>query len=193
MTALYTARLELVPMTLAHIEAVLGRRHRDLGELLGARVPAAWPGREALDRVLHKIASIRASPEDRLWGDRALLTREEPRRLVGSVVFNGAPDASGLVEIAYGIEPASRRCGYAVEAVRACVSWALEQPGVRAVGAVTMPFHQASIRVLERVGLRRVDVREHEMLGELYVYELRRADAAAVLGAAPVAQPRPPR
>ena len=58
----------------------------------------------------------------------------------------------------------------------AVVSEALEQPGVVAVAATTLPWHAASLRVMIKLGMVHVGTREHETLGELVVYELRRRD-----------------
>jgi RimJ/RimL family protein N-acetyltransferase len=170
---LATARLELVPITVPLVEAVLEGDRRRAEALLGVPCPAAWPNRALVERAFYaSIDAIRRDPERRLWGDRVMITRDAPR-VVGSVVFHGAPDHEGAVEVAYGVEEDSQRQGYATEATRACVEWALEQWGVRAVRAATPPWHVASQRVLERCGLRRVGDRDSP-LGELWEYERRR-------------------
>src|SRR5262245_56199627 len=109
MSVLFTARLELRPITLAIADAVLdGLRRRDIEELVGAEMPWAWPGRALVEQAFRaSLEAIRADPETRLWGDRFMITREAPRRVVGSVVFHGRPDAEGRCEIAYGVEEAS--------------------------------------------------------------------------------------
>jgi len=95
------------------------------------------------------------------------------RRVVGSIVFRGAPQADGTSEIAYGVEEGSQGRGYATEGVGASVAWALTQNGVRAVQATTFAWHRASVRVLEKIGMTAVGAREHETMGEMLVYELR--------------------
>jgi ribosomal-protein-alanine N-acetyltransferase len=110
-----------------------------------------------------------------LWGDR-LMIRVAPggrRHVVGSVVFHGRP-ADGVAEVAYGVEDGSQGEGLATEATRACVEWALLEPGIVAVQATTVPWHTASLRVIAKVGMGRVGVRDHEILGELLVFERRR-------------------
>lgn len=101
------------------------------------------------------------------------------RRVVGSVVFRGAPDSHGVCEIAYGVEEGSQGRGYATEAVGASVAWALGQPGARAVQAATFAWHRASVRVLEKVGMAKAGVRDHETMGEMVLYE-RRGDGGKV-------------
>lgn len=181
LSTLFTARLDLVPLTLPIAEAVLLEQRERTQELLGARLPAAWPGRALVERAFAiSLDDIRRAPESRLWGNRVMLTRGAERRIVGSVIFHGAPGPSGVVEIAYGVEHESQMKGYAKEAVIASVEWALTMPGPTAVRATTMPFHIASRRVLDRAGFAVVGTEPSEMFGELLLYE-RNAHASTVL------------
>lgn len=171
---IWTERLELLPVTLAVVEAVLSDDKARVEALVGAVLPDAWPGRALVERAFSaQIERIRNDPSARLWGDRILVTRDG-RRIVGSVVFHGYPSESGVAELAYGIEEGSQGRGYATEGVRAAVGWALEQTSVQAVHATTTPWHQGSIRVLEKVGMVRIGVREHDVLGDLLLFERRK-------------------
>lgn len=168
---LYTDRLELRPITLPVVEAVMLGRRVDAEAALGAELPTAWPGRALVERAFTaSLERIRADPETRLWGDRVVLLRGESR-VVGSVVFHGAPDPRGVVEVAYGIEESSQGQGYATEATLACIEWAFSQPHVRLIRATTPTWHLASRRVLEKVGMSHVGRSDHEMLGELMEWE----------------------
>ena len=179
MTLLRTARLELVPMTLEMVEAVMLGRREEAEEMVAATMPSRWPNRELVERAFTaSLEAIRAQPDVRLWGDRVLVLRAPPgeARVIGSVVFHGRPGDDGIAEIAYGVEEASQGQGYATEAVRTCVEWALEQ-GALAVQATTFAWHQASLRVIANVGMVRVGQREHETMGEMLVFERRRGTA----------------
>jgi [ribosomal protein S5]-alanine N-acetyltransferase len=175
MTLLRTARLDLVPMTLAMVEAVMLGRKDEAERLVGARMPHRWPNNELVERAFTaSLAAIRAEPAVRLWGDRVLLLREgEEARVVGSVVFHGRPD-DGVAEIAYGVEEASQGNGYATEAVAACLEWALAEAGIHAVQAATFAWHVPSLRVIGKVAMTRVGTRDHETMGEMVVFERRR-------------------
>lgn len=178
MTVLITERLELVPITLAVVEAVFRNDREALESLVDARVPEKWPGRSLVERAFSAdLASIRANPAKRLWGDRLMISRpgEGERRVVGSVVFHGAPDDDGVVEVGYGVEQGSQGRGYGSEATCAAVEWALAQPGVLAVSAATFTWHTASVKIIQRAGLEPSGWREHELLGEMQLFE-RRAD-----------------
>jgi ribosomal-protein-alanine N-acetyltransferase len=172
--ALLTERLELVPVTLPFVEAVMASDRARAEELCGARIPEAWPGPDLIARAFHtSLEAIRADPACRLWGDTLMIARGGPRRVLGSVIFHGLP-TDGIAEVGYGVDDAEQRQGYASEATRACVDWALTQDGIRSVTAVTFPWHVASLRVIERAGMVRAGTREHPYLGEMLVFERRR-------------------
>lgn len=175
--ALRTARLLLEPVTLAQVEATFASDRARLEELVGAEIPEAWPGRALVERAFAaSLELIRADPATRLWGDRLMIAEDESdgrRLVVGSVIFHGRP-LDGIAEVGYGVEERWQRKGYASEATRACVDWALAQAGIDAVTATTPPWHAASIRVLERSGLVRVGTEEHESLGEVLRFTRRR-------------------
>lgn len=173
MGTLFTPRLELVPVTVDLVEAVLAQSTSRCHALLEAELPHQWPGRALVERAFYaSLEAIKEDPHRRLWGDRVMITRDARRRVVGSVIFHGAPDGEGSVEVAYGVEEDSQRCGYGTEATRASVEWALAQGEVRVVRAATPPWHIASQKVLERCGLVRVGTRDSP-LGEVLEYERR--------------------
>jgi RimJ/RimL family protein N-acetyltransferase len=170
---LHTERLELVPMTLAIAEAFILDRPSEAEEHIGAPLPASWPGRTLVERAFSaSLEAIRADPHQRLWGNRVMISRQGPRRVIGSVVFHGAPGEDGVVEVAYGVEQESQQQGYATEGTRVSVEWALTVPGVRVVTATTPSWHVPSRRVLEKCGFHLVGTHESEsMIGELLEFE----------------------
>jgi ribosomal-protein-alanine N-acetyltransferase len=173
---LRTPRLELEPMSLSLVEAVMLGEREVAERITQARLPDAWPNRALVERAFcASLDAIRADPSTRLWGDRLIIRRggEGKRRVVGSVVFHGLPE-DGVAEVAYGVEDASQGQGIATEATQACVDWALAEPGIVAVQATTVPWHTSSLRVIAKLGMEKVGVRDHEVLGELLVFERRR-------------------
>lgn len=181
MEALVTPRLILEPITLDVVEATFAGDRAAIEDLVRAKIPDAWPGRALVERAFSaSLEHIRADPATRLWGDRLMITRTDAsvggaggRMVVGSVIFHGRP-ADGVAEVGYGVEERWQRQGFASEATRVCVEWALAQTGITCVTATTPPWHTASIRVLERSGLTRVGIEEHEALGEVLRFERRR-------------------
>jgi RimJ/RimL family protein N-acetyltransferase len=174
MPILETPRLRLVPITLDIVEAFVRGDRATAEACAGAAFPADWPNEDLIARAFpFSIQAIRESPDTRLWGDSLVLPRDGASRVVGSVVFHGHP-TDGIAEVAYGIEDGSRRLGLASEAVRACVDWALAEPGIDAVRAATFPWHAASLGVMKNCGMVPCGTRPHDLFGELLVFERRR-------------------
>ena len=76
--------------------------------------------------------------------------------VVGDIGFIGPPDDDGTIEVGYSVIPSRRRQGYATEAARAIVAWALDQARVEVVVARCEIDNEPSIRTLERIGFLRV-------------------------------------
>lgn len=70
---------------------------------------------------------------------------------VGDLCFKGI-NSSGITEIGYGMAEEHQGHGYAMEAVKTVVAWALQNPNVIAVEAETEPENAVSQRVLEKCG-----------------------------------------
>ena len=177
-TPLQTERLTLVPITRELVEAVLEtdpRIGREIAEkLVGAKFPELWPGRALVERAFScPIEKLRREPDAWLWGARVLVSKND-NVVVGSVVLNGRPE-DGVVEVAYGVDEAWQGRGFATEGTRAVVTWALDQRDVARVQACTFPWHTASQKVLERIGMHKIGVRETDMSGDLLLYERGRA------------------
>ena len=65
-------------------------------------------------------------------------------------------DGSGTVEVVYSIVPAYRGRGLASQATRALIHHALSHPDIRYVIAGCLDDNLASLKVLEKLGMRRV-------------------------------------
>ena len=85
------------------------------------------------------------------------LVRSSDAVVVGDIGFHGPPSPGGSVTVGYGLAPGARGQGYATEALRAVVAWALAQPEVVAVEADTTHANLPSQRVMERAGMRLYD------------------------------------
>jgi RimJ/RimL family protein N-acetyltransferase len=88
------------------------------------------------------------------------LVRSSDALVVGDIGFHGPPNPGGSVTVGYGLAPGARGHGYATEALRAVVTWALAQPQVAVVEADTTHANLPSQRVMERAGMRLYDKSE---------------------------------
>jgi RimJ/RimL family protein N-acetyltransferase len=101
---------------------------------------------------------------------QVLLPGDDGDVVIGDAGFHAPPDELGEVSIGFGIVPAARRRGYASEALRALLDWALSRPEVRSVHADTDLVNLASQRTLLGAGMRVVADE-----GDRKVYEIQSA------------------
>ncbi|QHF05847.1 MULTISPECIES: GNAT family N-acetyltransferase [Pseudomonas syringae group] len=97
--------------------------------------------------------------EEKGYGQWAISTREAPQKLIG---FGGL-DARMYLEIerlnlGYRFATTAWGKGYATELSEAALVFGFEELGLQEVFAVVRPNHSASIRVLEKTGMQRVDL-----------------------------------
>jgi ribosomal-protein-alanine N-acetyltransferase len=91
--------------------------------------------------------------------------------VVGHVGFHGPPDEHGTVEVAYAVDPAWRRRGYAGAMLGAALRWATAAPGVTVVRASVSPGNAASLATLRPFGFAHVGEQVDEVDGLELVFE----------------------
>ena len=131
--------------------------------------------RGALD-FLRRAVEQRPS-EAGWWLWFVVLEQGGARELVGHGGFKGPPRRDGSIEIGYALVAEQRGRGIATEAMRALLDLALEDARVLRILARTLPSLPASVRVMEKLGLRPAG--EGEENGErTLVYALERPPGA---------------
>jgi RimJ/RimL family protein N-acetyltransferase len=154
-TLVASRRLDLRPLTVEALEALITLDQPALEAATGARFPEPLAAPPLMDDALPYLRdALLANPDAAQWWARLIVVRETGEA-VGSAGFAGGPDADGAVTLGYSIYPSCQRLGLASEAAASLVAWALAQPGVRVVRATIPPGHVASERVAENAGLRR--------------------------------------
>lgn len=100
-----------------------------------------------------------------IWDDRRQLA-------VGRAGYHGPPDAAGMVEIGYAVDPAYRRRGYARAALESLLRRAAHEPGVRTVRVSISPENVASQRLTAPYGFTKIGEQWDEEDGLEFVYEV---------------------
>jgi RimJ/RimL family protein N-acetyltransferase len=143
-----TERLQLRQLDVGESRALLnGRAHPERPWISGYPIEGTLIAVEAFLRQV----SVGGRPGP--YGVYQLI-RLTDSLVLGDIGFHAPPDRSGTVTVGYGLAPAARGQGYATEALRALIDWALAQPGVRRVEADTAHGNLPSRRVMERAGMR---------------------------------------
>ncbi|SDM54922.1 Protein N-acetyltransferase, RimJ/RimL family [Allokutzneria albata] len=98
---------------------------------------------------------------------------DEDRELaVGRAGYHGPPDAAGMVEIGYAVDPAHRRRGYARAALEFLLRRAADEPDVRTVRVTISPDNEASYRLAAGYGFVEVGKQWDEEDGLEIIYEV---------------------
>jgi ribosomal-protein-alanine N-acetyltransferase len=164
---LTTARLVLVPAGIELLQAVVDQDYAMAGALQQLTIPPTWPGnRDAVEGLPVHLGALRADPSEIPWRIRLVLVKPD-RIAIGSINLKGPP-RGGSVEIGWGILPAMRRRGFAVEATAAVIGWLQARPEIHRITATIDDANTASIRVADRVGMRKTAALHRD----LPVYEL---------------------
>ncbi|WP_406652873.1 GNAT family N-acetyltransferase [Bacillus cereus] len=93
------------------------------------------------------------------WGAWYVL-RKEDDSVLGDIGFKGGPNENQTVEIGYGFIEKYWNMGYATEAVRELIDWAFKTGEVETIIAETLLDNYSSIRVLEKLHMKRVNATE---------------------------------
>ena len=167
MQGVESARLVLQALSQHQLELCLNdlpALERELGFVIASNVI----DKNVLRALSMKIKKMeRADPSQHEWFTYWLMVLREENIGVGLIGFKGSPDATGSVEIGYGISPAYQGRGLMSEAVRVLAAWALNQAECRCVTA-THVTNPASRRLLEKLGAQLVEENQSGSSWKIY-------------------------
>ncbi len=165
MQILETQRLKLLPFTLELKKITLAQRAR-LTEMLWVKIPDAWPGADLLEALPFFIEAMEKDPNGLVWD--GIIIHKAEQVAIGGIGFHGGPDEAGMVEIGYNVIPAYEGQGYATEMARSFIDWAFHTPSIQVITAECLDNNIGSIRVLEKVGMRRLAPQGNMVRWELH-------------------------
>ncbi|KGR77105.1 GNAT family N-acetyltransferase [Ureibacillus sinduriensis] len=112
------------------------------------------------------LQELTIDPSLLYWGCW-MVVRKSDDRVIGDIGFKGKPDKNHTVEVGYGFLEEFWNKGYATEAVGALIAWAFNTARVEKIKAETLKDNHGSMRVLEKLGMHRIDVGETMVYWEL--------------------------
>lgn len=153
---LETERLTIIPLTLEQLR-LLAMDMAAFEKRLALRYDAEPIEGFIREYLGDQIQIIEKDASQWLWTAFWLIVRKADRVAVGSIAFKGKPDATGTVEIGYGLAPQHEHRGYMTEAAGVVTDWALAKGGAGRVIAQTDidGTGPASQRILKRIGYER--------------------------------------
>lgn len=118
-----------------------------------------------------RSGQAQADPASAAWVT-GIIWDEHRRVAVGRAGYHAPPDADGMVEIGYAVDPAYRRRGYARAALEALLARAAGEPRVSRVRVSIRPDNVASYRLAAQYGFRKVGEQWDDEDGLEFVYEV---------------------
>ncbi len=166
MRTLETKRLKLLPFSLELKKATITEKAR-LAEILGVHVPDSWPGTDMTEALPLFVEAMEKDSAGSVWD--GIIIHKADQVAIGSIGFKGGPDETGMVEIGYAIIPEYQGQGYVTEMAHRLITWAFQIQGIKVITAECLDDNIGSIRVLEKVGMRRLEAE-----GNMLKWELRK-------------------
>lgn len=138
----------------AVLAALLDRDLATASAVAGVPLTGFFITPEALKLWRLRAGQIAADPQSARWIARAAVA-EPDGIVVGHAGFHGPPDGAGMVEVAYAVDPAWRRQGYATAMLRELLRRAAAEPAVKTVRATIGPDNVASLATIAGFGFTR--------------------------------------
>lgn len=158
-------------MSPAFMAVSLDGRATEAASIIGAVLPDTWPDADTRRRLTMRLEQMQARPADADWLLRAMVERDS-RRVVGFINFHGPTDEAGRAELGYTVLEASRRRGYATEAVLGMMAWAHREHGVRRFLLSISPQNTPSLGLAGKLGFVRTGEQMDEEDGLEWMFEL---------------------
>ena len=118
-----------------------------------------------------RAEQVAADPASAAWVT-GIIWDERRGLAVGRAGYHGPPDAAGMVEIGYTVEPVHRRQGYARAALAALLARAAREPDVRTARVTISPDNGPSRQLAAWFGFVEVGEQWDEEDGLEIIYEL---------------------
>ncbi len=187
MHEIVTVRLRLRLMSEEFLEASLRDDVVSAEAAIGSKIPPEWLQRKAM--MAMRLQECRSDPEYAPWSLRAIHLKSSGA-MIGHIVFHTRPNPDYLrrfvtdgIEVGYTVFSEYRRRGYAEEAVRGMIGWAVEEAAIRHFVASISPTNVASLGLARKLGFVKVGEHQDSVDGLEEVYVLTGDPLARLLAA----------
>jgi len=163
--------VRFVALSSAAMTALLDGSLAEASRQAGVALSPYFLTGDALRLWRRRVSQIAADPDSARWVARAVLAEPEGV-VVGHAGFHGPPDQTGMVEVAYSVDPGYRRRGYARAMLRELLRRAAAEPGVSTVRATISPDNAASLATISGFGFAEVGEQWDEEDGRELIFEI---------------------
>ena len=129
--------------------------HSVVRTMPGISLPDDWPAKDLMGILPWYVNQLKSDPGLYGWGIW-LMVDSSSKEVIGDIGFKGKPE-NGAVEIGYSVIPTRQRQGYAFEAASAIIDWAFGHKEVSIVKGECEKNNIPSIRILEKLGMTRLE------------------------------------
>ena len=171
MTGSVTRRVRIVHLSPEALAALAALDLAAATELSGLALTPYVVSDERVGVWQRRATQVLDVPEDLPWVTGVLLD-DETGEVVGGAGFHAAPDADGMVEAGYGVDPAYRRRGYARAALLLMVDRARSDPSVRVFRVTVSPENAASLGLVAQLPFVEVGEQWDDEDGLEIIYEI---------------------
>ncbi|MFB7140972.1 GNAT family N-acetyltransferase [Gottfriedia sp. NPDC056225] len=149
-----TKNLILMTFTADAMVSVLNGENELEIEKQNYRFASGWPIPVYKNLFPYKISRFQTHPKEEEY--EGMIIHKRDKLIIGDMGFKGGPDENGVMEIGYSIAPNYQGEGYATEMGKAFCKWGLQKANVTKIIAICSVYNYASIRVLEKMGMRKL-------------------------------------
>ena len=169
-----TDRLLLISCNFEMINCILAG-DKEISKFLNVTLPEKWTENGA-PAFLWTKERLTTHPEEEKWFTYLHIIKQG-NILNGSCGYKGPPDENGVVEIGYEVSSSHRSKGLATEIAAALIKNAFNHPEVKKVVAHTLAEVNASGKILQKCGMKKVAEIEDPEDGLIWKWELERVSA----------------
>jgi RimJ/RimL family protein N-acetyltransferase len=164
-------RVRIVHLTGAVFDALAAGDLARAESCSPVRLTAYFAGPDWRSVWARRSEQARRDPASTGWVT-GVIWDEDQSLPAGRAGFHGPPDADGMVEIGYAVDPAHRRRGYARAALEALLQRARDEPTVRRVRVTIAPGNTASGDLAVQYGFTAVGEQWDDEDGLEIIYEV---------------------
>ena len=146
---LETERLLLIPYTIEICENILAGNF-ELLHNKGYINGKSWPDADVLDtipRILKNLSKNNYATGFESW----LIIKKSTNEIIGDLGFKGYQDETQSIDLGYGIIAEERKKGYAEEASKQLINWAMRFDFIKEITANCLINNFQSIKLLQKL------------------------------------------